>query len=240
MGKQRQTQSELWAQLCDQTDLLMLHCANFDEGKHVVAKPMATTLRVLLHSNPNPRSNSRALLDQLGLRTGRWRNVAQSGHPCEHKIPCTVIGFYISMVVGGADRSACCTPILKGLDDGLRRTPFAAWWTEPVAYNSDSGKVFSRMDIVRHVADTDGGAHVDSALDDSYAAFRSGDFLSVRAAWRPGSVGISLSREQGTPIPGAAWAAVRTIAHETLISLQEKAKKGFRRPYEWNAPRSPS
>jgi hypothetical protein len=236
MGKQRQTQSELWAQLCDQIDLLILYCENFDDGKEVVAKPMATALRVLLHSNSNPKSNSRALLDQLGLRAKRWRNVAQLGHPREHKFPCTVVGFSVSMVVGSSERSARCTPILRGLEEGLRRSPFPTWWTEPVAYNGVSGKVFSRMDIVRHVADTDGGAHVDGALDDSYASFRGGDFLSVRAAWGAEYIGISLNREQGVPIAGAAWAAIRTIAHETLISLQEWAPRGFRQPYEWKTP----
>lgn len=233
MGKLQQTQSELWAQLSDQTELLMLHCAHFDEGREVVAKSMATTLRVLLHSNPNPKSNSRALLDQLGLRTGRWRSVAHAGHPRDHKFPCTIVGFAVSMVVGSSERSARCTPVLRAADEGLRRSPFATWWTEPVAYNSDSGKVFSRMDIVRHIADTDGGAHVDGVLDASYSALRSGDFLSVRAAWGPQHVGISLDRDVGTPIAGAAWAAIRTIAHETLISLEERAQTCFRQPYEW-------
>ncbi len=233
MGKQKQTSSELWVQLCDQTDLLMLYCAHFDEGKEVVAKPMATTLRVLLHSNPNPKSSSRALLDHLGLRIGRWRNVAQPGHPRDHKFPCTVVGFHVSMVVGKSERSARCTPILRGPDDGLRRSLFPTWWTEPVAYNGATGKVFSRMDVVRHVADTDGGAHVDGSLDDSYADFRGGDFLGVRAAWGPGLVGISLDRDQGAPIAGAPWAAIRTIAHETLVSLQERAPRGLRQPYVW-------
>jgi hypothetical protein len=238
MGKQRQSQSELWAQLCDQTDLLMLHCSHFDEGNDVVAKPMATTLRVLLHSNSNPKSRSRALLDQLGIRAGRWRSVAHPGHPRDRMFASTIWSFSATMVVGSSEHKARCMPILRGPDEGLRRVLFPTWWTEPVAYNRDSGKVFSRMDIVRHVADTDGGAHVDDSLDDSYAALRSGDFLSVRAQWGPHFVGIGSDPKQGAPIAGAVGAAIRTIAHETLVTLQERAPGSLKRAYEWKTRRS--
>jgi hypothetical protein len=89
------------------------------------------------------------------------------------------------------------------------------------------------MDIVLHVADTDGGAHVDPSLEESYSGFRGGDFLGVRAAWGPGFAGISLDRDRGVPIPGAPWAAIRTIAHETLLSLRERVPRALKRPYEW-------
>lgn len=41
------------------------------------------------------------------------------------------------------------------------------WWNEIIF--DDKKNVFSRKDIVCYVANQDGGAHVDSALKESYA-----------------------------------------------------------------------
>lgn len=238
MGRKPLTRAELREQLRQQVELLMTYCTLFDGGNDLMAKPMATALRVLLHSNPNPKSSNRALLDQLHLRKGRWRNVSASGHPRDHRCTCTIIGISVSMTVASVqpltskNRTAACTPVLRSPKDaGVRRTPFATWWTEPVAFNSSTGRSLSRMDIVRHVADTDGGAHVDGAVDESYASLRDGSFLAVRADWGNDFVGIGFGGDRGAMIEGAHLAAVRTIAHETLLSLLDHAPDVFSREY---------
>ena len=234
MAKTKQTRNELVAELCDQIELLMLYCTQFDAGRQVVAKPMATCLRVLLHSKP--KGNSRALLDQLSLRAGRWRNAAALRHPRDDEFSSTIVGFVVSMVAGTPGHSSACIPLLPAIDKGVRRSEFSSWWLEPVAFDRRNGKSFSRMDIVLHVADTNGGAHVDSALDESYVRFRSGDFLGVRAMAAPGAIGFGFDPEKGSPILGAPWAAIRTIAHEVLLTIQDRAPAALRNPYVWTNP----
>lgn len=45
---------------------------------------------------------------------------------------------------------------------------FADWWTQPV-FVDQSGRKLTRKDLVMTAANQDGGAHVDPALNASYA-----------------------------------------------------------------------
>lgn len=218
-------------QLTDQVELLIHYCEEFDQGRAVFAKPIATVLRVLLHTAA--RGNTRGLVDQLGFRRGKWRSVAELGHPRDKQLPCPLVAVNVSMTVGKAGHSATCVPRLKRVSEGVRSVPFPIWWTEPIAYNRKNGKVFSRMDIVRSVTDTDGGAHVDASLDESYLSLRDGEFLGIRAVVAPNLVGLSFSYDKGFPIPGAVGAAIRSIAHETLLTLQDFEVEVFSQPYIW-------
>jgi hypothetical protein len=223
----------LWTHLEEQVHLLTVYCQRFDDGDEVMVKPMATALRVLLHSNPNPKSSSRALLDHLGLRSGRWWDIAGPLGNSSHPNHCALVAYQLANV--GGDIQVTCLPKFTALHDHKKRIAFDEWWTRPVARNSLSREAFSRMDIVRGVADTDGGAHVDAAVEDRYARFRSGEFLSFRAAsGAPGSGAVFLKDSadiSGELIMGAHIAAVRTIAHETLQTLNCHAPRSFRHPF---------
>lgn len=234
MAKKNLTNAELQGHLKEQISLLIAYCAQFDAGQKIMVKPMATCLRVLLHSKGN---NARALLDQLRLRTDiRWRSVAQAGHPRHHRFHCSIIGFHVQMTAGTSERSSGCDPILATPSEiAVRRTPFPQWWTEPIAYDQKKEKVFSRMDIVRHMTDTDGGAHVDPGIDIDYSDLQDGGFLNIGMVASQSVIGISLGG-QGEPIRGAAAAAIRTIAHETLLTLSERAPQYFTQPYDWKKP----
>ena len=85
------------------------------------------------------------------------------------------------------------------------------------------------------MTDTDGGAHVDPSIDISYSDFQNGDFLNICAFASESGLGISLSG-QGEPIKGAAAAAIRTIAHETLLTLSERVPEHFSQPFSPIAP----
>jgi hypothetical protein len=65
------TPADLRQEVREQVQLLAEYCRLFDGGAQVFAKPMATALRVLLHTNPKPKGNTRALLDHFLLRSGR-------------------------------------------------------------------------------------------------------------------------------------------------------------------------
>ncbi|MDN4038661.1 hypothetical protein [Massilia sp. YIM B02443] len=234
MAKRSQTRSELVMRLREQIDLLTFYCENFDDGKTMLAKPMATVLRILLHTSAQKNSNTIALTDHLGLRNGRWRSVAALGDPRSHPITCTLIGVLVHAEIGPDGSSALSLqsfPYLSGLDRGLRRIPFVNWWTEPIAYNHARRVAFSRMDVVRKVTDTDGGAHVDGSLDADYIAFKDGEFLGMCGKLDQKSLKITLGHERGDPLTGAVAATIRAIAHEVLLTLQSTAPEAFSRPY---------
>lgn len=63
------SREDLMRELSDQRALLQLSCEAYDAGSTVAGKPIAVTLRLLLHSG---KGRTRALLDHLGLRSGRF------------------------------------------------------------------------------------------------------------------------------------------------------------------------
>ncbi|MFZ5723957.1 MAG: hypothetical protein ACOY33_09910 [Pseudomonadota bacterium] len=90
---------------------------------------------------------------------------------------------------------------------------FEEWWNNPVLKTMPT-KYFSRREIVTYVADCDGGAHVDPALDEAYMKLSRGNALGHRMLY--GSVEL--------PMAGPELACIRQIAHEVLETLKVKAK----------------
>jgi hypothetical protein len=100
------------------------------------------------------------------------------------------------------------------LDKALfqRQVPFTQWWEEEVFQHPD-GSGLSRKELVLNAADTDGGAHVDPQLNETYARFS-----------RENAMGLCADAA-GKPIHGATQAAIRQIAHETLRTLDASYRK---------------
>jgi hypothetical protein len=79
------------------------------------------------------------------------------------------------------------------------------------------------MSLVRELADRDGGAHVDTKFSDAYAALRAGMFGGFSGFDSKGLL----------PFDGLHQASIRSIAHETLLSLHRYAAWAFDAPYAW-------
>ena len=60
--------ADVRAALREQVTLLIAYCENFDSGQQAFCKPMATSVRILLHQT----GKSESLLGQLKLRSGRF------------------------------------------------------------------------------------------------------------------------------------------------------------------------
>lgn len=91
----------------------------------------------------------------------------------------------------------------------MRAIPFVEWWNDAVLKDSQ-GRTFCRRELVLHVADTDGGAHVDPELDEAYMAIsrqNSLGWVSVK--------GGSVSALTGRP----ELSCMRQIAHELLCTI---------------------
>ena len=81
----------------------------------------------------------------------------------------------------------------------------------------------SRMDIIRAVADTDGGSHIDPGFTQLYHSFRTGEF----SGWL-----VNIEGKENALIASPLFACVGAIAHELLLSLKEYAPWCFEEPYQ--------
>lgn len=203
--------SDVRAALREQVTLLIAYCENFDRGQQAFCKPMAASVRILLHQT----GKSQSLLGQLKLRSGRFFSVAPPISPTNLLSECNLIGMHLT------NQHATYTPRLLTNLDSRNRKPFPEWWVGAVAKAQDK-RTMSRMDIVGAVADMDGGAHVDPGFTPLYHSFRNGEFLG----WR-----FTIDDQEGSWISSPQYACIRTIAHELLLTLQKYAPWSFEKAY---------
>jgi hypothetical protein len=211
--------------LRDQMLLMVSHCSNYDEGRRAFALELAGALRLLLHKT----GKSMSLLEQLGLRHGDFYAVSP-------RMPDDLFALNVLPTDGllitnfspqGIFHKATTRPL--GANDSL---DFNYWWSGAVL---GRGTVtMSRMEIVTAVANTDGGGHVDPTLEEKYAAFRSGQLMG----WELSIDRMGLSFRLGaTASPDVNYfaepqfACLRTIAHEVLSTLNDRAPWAFACPY---------
>jgi len=206
MAKRKRVQrpkDELRRELAEQLDLLRHACDAYDKGLEAIGKHISLSLRVLLHHH----GQSRALLDQLGLRGSRFFDSAGPLNPNNllTEFPLVMMRFS----TGGGRYIPCVAA--GGGPRPLLPVPFVDWWNEPVL-KDDRGHKFCRREIVLHVADTDGGAHVDGELDEAYIRLSRENSLGWQ--FTAGNVSEAL---RGRP----ELACMRQIAHEVLLSIHE-------------------
>jgi len=192
---------DLAKELVEQLQLLRSACRQYDLGFQAAAKHIALTLRLLLHHHA--RSNS--LLHQLKLLGIDFLDTAGPLKPDNHAPEHKLVAFAFTK------KWTKFLPLIAtgGNPENQRSVPFDQWWPEPVLKDS-KGNVFSRQELVLHVADTDGGAHVDPELDEAYMCLS-----------RRNSIGGTYQSSEGTvPFDGRPeLACIRQIAHELLSSL---------------------
>ncbi len=197
----------------EQLELLIHARHSFDIGLQPIGKHIALSLRKLLHHH----GQSKAVLEQLGIRSKRFLDTAGDLNPknlltdnplCAMRIGCGQDQYLPTCAVGGS-------PIPD------RWLPFEKWWNNSVI-KDNKGRFFNRRELILHVADTDGGAHVDPELDEQYMDFS-----------RKNSLGWII--DDGNikkPFPPPTMACIRQIAHETLETLKIKAKEFIIIEYE--------
>lgn len=202
-NKVQRPKDELKRELIEQLQLLTLSCQSFDRGFEAVGKHISITLRILLHQH----GKSRALLDQLGFRSGRYLTSAQPLNPNNLLTECNLVAMQVS-----STGARYLPRITTGAGQvPLKRIPFLNWWNDPVL-KDNRGRTFCRRELVLHVADTDGGAHVDPELDEAYMDIS-----------RKNSLGwFFINRDITNPFDGRPeLVCMRQIAHELLSTLHE-------------------
>jgi hypothetical protein len=199
---------ELEARFAEQRRLLRTLSETFDsspDNEHV-SLAIATAIRVLVHNT----SHSQSLLDQLGLKSQlQFLDTALVvGSLRKTKVSPGLVSVEIAARGTGIRWIAP----LDHLPDSrlLRRRPFQPWWETDIHRDPD-GNTWSRRDFVLHLANSEGGAHVDPhRLTPDYERLEHGN-----------STGFSVQHSElgrfdsGSPLP----ASIRQVAYELERTL---------------------
>ncbi len=199
----QRTRDELEQDLRDQVHLLRRSAEHFDGGDPLESLNMAVRLRVLLHDT----GASTSLLQLLGLKDGLLMVDTAVPDPADNLA--TQPGLPMGQVTPGVGM----TWVAPLGDLSPRRIkdprPFADWWSQPVLRDNQPA-LFSRKDLVLAVAHKEGGAHVDSEMDEAAAQLN-----------RSNTLGWVYFDEHGTQDPNSPVpASIRQITHEVLTTLE--------------------
>jgi len=219
------SRDELISQLKEQISFLLTSAMLFDKWKIEEAKRIATQLRILFHDT----GSSKSLLGQLNLKAIPFLNTA---NPYDPKNLVSYVGLLKFKFHNPSGRRPWVIP--RGTPDELpqnSRLSFQDWWHMPVlvARGKIKNITFSRKDIVLHVADTDGGAHVDNALDEHYVALSKWNAIGI----------LTIQNGVERPIENPILPCVRQIAHEVLVSIQDYFPSLFDEFYEYRPMEEP-
>jgi hypothetical protein len=201
---------DLKQELKDQINLLQNACERYDSGLDAIGKHIALSLRVLLHH----RGQSKSLLEQLGMRQLEFYDTAGPIDPAELLSKC---GFIMMKMSSGEGKYIPRIAGPPNPNHKIRKIPFNQWWSEPVLKAKD-GNLFSRYDLIRNVADTDGGAHVDPGLESAYMDLSRKNSLGW--SFVKGNIDEAF---KGRP----ELACMRQIAEEVLVTLRENCPEYY-------------
>jgi hypothetical protein len=209
LGEYVKSKDELLGHLLIQIAFLERSASWYDNGAEEEAIRLATTIRILVHDTPN-NPNSHSLLSQLDKKD---------------------ILFYDSAIkyIPNAFQTFCLTSIrmsTKGeaeyrapLDDrNMGKIEFAKWWEENIIFKENGGNIFTRKDLVRNVADKDGGAHVDPKLQKAYANLSRFNLTGLK---------LYVNRKQRNFKNTPVLPSIRQIAHEVLKTLKDEFPELF-------------
>lgn len=204
MSNVQQTKEDLKKQFDSQLELLSALSDLYDQGQTVVAKSMASSIRVLLHET----QKSHSLLLQLDLGdTDFFDSCLVDGVPEDYE-QVKRLGSYAGLFgIGVGEEGTSYIPYLDDIPGGNpKRIGYDEYWNRVVFHDKSDG-TFTRKEIVLAVANKDGGAHVDPSLDQGYVDLARNNSLG----WEG-----SMNGQQHEPPKGAELAAMRQIAHEIL------------------------
>ena len=207
MTKYVQTRDELLEHLRDQIRFMKLSAASFDNGFEDEAKRLAVVIRVLVHDTRNSISLL-TLLDKKNI------DFYDSAVPYDPRNLVTYNGLTM-MRISTAEGASYVAP----LDDGspvrsrTREISFKIWWDGVFVIKDKYGKTLTRKDLVLSVANTDGGAHVDPNLDETYSNLTR--FNSM--GWKFFRRDVEDNFRNSPALP-----SIRQIAYEVLKTLRDE------------------
>ena len=212
MKKYTQTKDELIEHLRAQIQFMKLSSKSFDDGFEDEAKRLAVVIRVLVHDTRNSTSLL-ILLDKKGI------GFYDSAVPNDPRNLLTYNGLTM-MRMSTSEGASYVAPLDNGPPSRsrTRKISFKVWWDGVFVIKDKYGKTFTRKDLILSVANTDGGAHVDPKLDETYSNLTR--FNSI--GWKFFSRGVEDDFRNSPVLP-----SVRQIAHEVLKTLKDEFPELF-------------
>jgi hypothetical protein len=191
--------------------LLEILCGHFDNnGEEILALPISTSIRVLVHDT----SCSTSLLKHLNRKCIKFLSTNSKSE--NSKIHLGLVRRINVGVKNGAGGEAkywpLCNETYFPMPEYRTLIEFNTWWSEEKIFVSSESSL-TRKDLILAVANKDGGAHFDTNIQKKYDDFRH--------SWSGGStlVGISSGKKRGYDnIP--TYPAIRQIGYELLATLR--------------------
>ncbi len=153
------TQEELKELLNEQIEFIRASCKAYDAGNIAEAKRLSVALRILLYDG---KGRTKSVLSQMGVKGNlsffaadqdyNWDDVVQ-----HHNIKTILNQSGVKYIAYTNRKEHPYATILS----------FDKWWNGLLIKGDN--KSLTRGDIIRAVADTDGGAHIDSSISGIYA-----------------------------------------------------------------------
>ena len=215
MTEIKRADNELKIKLREHLELLALLCDCFDKyEKEILALPIATAIRVLLHDT----KNSVSLLGHL-----QQKNIDFVSTALKRKLGVIYLGLVRQINVGVVDGKGgeakywpICSEKYFPAQMEFHELDFESWWQQEVIFSTENGLTLTRKDLVLTMANKDGGAHYDEVITAKYDAFRhSYSGGSTLVGMRSG---IKRSYDN-VPI----HAAIRQIGYEVLVSFDRRS-----------------
>lgn len=206
------TQEELAKHLAEQIGFLQSSAKLYDLGNEAEAKRMAVGLRVLLHDT----RTSSSLLGQIHLKKRmQFISTAQKYDPTN------LLSQQCLLMLRLNGNTAQYVPLFEN-NDRYRLLSFPDWSSE-IVFSDQKKNLYRRKQVLKLLANQDGGAHVDPELDDDLAAMKKNDLT-----------GWVITRADGSTAPfdnDAVYATMRQMTFEVLQSLYRVKPKLFPEMY---------
>ena len=195
--KRTQSVDEIERHFAEQLAFLNKSCDAYDSGDDAEAKRLSATLRLLLHNT----RKSRGLVVAKGLGSIRFFDTADDSIPGNYA---PTFGLVVMRLGAGWNRY--WPRLFQGKTGPVWFRKFDEWWNHPVISIPDQFEL-TRRDLVLTMADQDGGAHVDPAIEERYYRITRENALGITAG------------EPASDIPQIETASIRQIAEEVRRSL---------------------
>ena len=208
MTKLKQTGDELLGHLKDQIGFLLSSSNSYDNGLVGEAKRLAIVTRVLLHDT----SSSTSLLTQLGKKNIGFHDTCSDYDPL-NLAPHTGLIMMRLSTGSGAEYVAPLDNLSPAKIKG--KVSIDDWWNK-IVFKDSVGNLFTRGDIIKTLANKEGGAHVDPELNADYVNLSKFNSLGWKSVVRKGDV--IKETDMGNPV----LPSMRQIAHEVIKTLRDE------------------
>lgn len=211
MEKVHLTNQEIIIKFEDHIEKIKTFCKLYDEGDINICEEIAVKLRVLFHST----NRSKSLFQTAKMENTMFVDTASKFDP---KNLVSSIG--LIALVQNNDGKAFYKAVMNM--HGRRFVNYENWWKNKKVICDKHKNTFTRKDIICHVADTDGGAHVDDSIFKDYYELSRNNSLD----WKYFRNGTNYNF--ANPVPEC----IRQIAYEVIetykeVDLRELSKLHF-------------